>query len=395
MRRNGFLPVFTTAFALLSSLASANELSAELDISYRWFPKAPLDPRQSSDDGFVKWRAEYFHDWNDGDSRFVATPVMRWRQDNDGLVRTDGDLEEFYVRHTAANNDFYLGVRKLFWGVTESVHLVDIVNQIDTIEDIDGEDKLGQPMLQWSSQHGWGTLDVLLMPLFRERRFPGSDARLRPGLPVSRDAVYESGDSDHQLDAAVRWSQFIGDWDFGVSHFSGTAREPLLVPTAGGELQPFYPLLEQTGLDLQATKGSWLWKLEVAGREQLDTRNTRVAGGFEYSLYGIGDSDADLGLIIEYLFDDRGERALTPFEDDVFVGARLAFNDVQGSEVLAGVIADRHGKGQVMSLEAGRRLGDRWKLSLTARLFHDQEPEQLLYSYRDEDFVTLELATYF
>jgi len=390
------LHALAAAILSLPVLAGANDLSLQLDVAYRWFPQEPADPRQYSDDGFVKLRAEWFHDWNDGDTRVVATPTVRWRQADDGTTRTDGDFEELYWRHTVGANDFYAGARKLFWGVTESVHLVDIVNQTDVIEDVDGEDKLGQPMVQWSSQHEWGDVDVILMPYFRERRFPGTEGRLRPGLPVSNDAIYESSDEENHLDAAVRWSRYVGDWDIGLSHFSGTAREPLFVlAPSGDELQPYYAQLEQTGLDVQATKGGWLWKLEAASRYQLGERSTRAAGGFEYTFYGVTDEGADLGVIAEYLFDDLGDRATTPFEDDVFVGARLAFNDVQGSEVLAGVILDREDDARFWSVEASRRLGERFKLSLTARIFSGLVPADVLYSYRNEDFVTVNLATYF
>ena len=48
-----------------------------------------------------------------------------------------------------------LGVDKVFWGTTEFVHLVDIVNQTDLVEDVDGEDKLGQPTVNLSVPSDW------------------------------------------------------------------------------------------------------------------------------------------------------------------------------------------------------------------------------------------------
>ena len=41
-----------------------------------------------------------------------------------------------------------VGAAKVFWGTAESRHLVDIINQTDAVEDIDEEDKLGQPMVK-------------------------------------------------------------------------------------------------------------------------------------------------------------------------------------------------------------------------------------------------------
>jgi len=45
-----------------------------------------------------------------------------------------------------------VGINSVFWRVVESNHLVDILNQTDLIEDIDGEEKLGQPMISLSTQ---------------------------------------------------------------------------------------------------------------------------------------------------------------------------------------------------------------------------------------------------
>ncbi|MDD7885073.1 hypothetical protein [Flavivirga sp. 57AJ16] len=42
--------------------------------------------------------------------------------------------------------------------MTESNHLVDIINQTDAVETFDGEEKLGQPMVQLS----WGTDNIIL-----------------------------------------------------------------------------------------------------------------------------------------------------------------------------------------------------------------------------------------
>ena len=54
----------------------------------------------------------------------------------------------------------------MFWGVTESVHLVDIINQTDFAGDIDGEDKLGQTMLSLMLQRDWGEITAFVLPAF-------------------------------------------------------------------------------------------------------------------------------------------------------------------------------------------------------------------------------------
>jgi hypothetical protein len=103
------------------------------------------------------------------------------------------------------------------------------------------------------------------MPYFRERTFPGQRGRLRTAkLVETEQATYQSSAKRFHPDLAVRWSKSLGVFDVGVSHFYGTSREPTLLPrvdeSEGTSLIPHYSLIHQTGVDLQATVGSWLWK---------------------------------------------------------------------------------------------------------------------------------------
>ena len=160
-------------------------------------------------------------------------------------------------------------------------------------------------------------------------------------------------------------------------------------------LVPFYDIAEQFGLDVQWTHDAWLWKAETI------TRNTDFAGrfwaltaGFEYTLYQVL-GDADLGLIAEYLYDDRGDRATTAFQDDVFVGGRLAMNDVAGSELLFGGIVDRDNGSTFFNLEGSRRLSNNWTVDLQARVFVGLEPGDFLYDLRRDDHLLLAFRRFF
>ncbi len=320
------------------------------------------------------------------------------RLDQHDAERSHFDLRELYWRKSFASAELAIGLRKVFWGVTESRHLVDIINQTDFVENLDGEDKLGQPMISLSLVKDWGNLEFFLLPYFRERTYAGMEGRPRLRFIVDTDnAVFESGAERQHLDWAARWSHYLGDFDIGVAHFSGTAREPRFVPRFGSGLPvliPHYDQLEQTSLDLQATKGAWLWKLELAGGEQQQRRFTAAVAGFEYTLYGIFESAADLGLIAEYQFDDRGAAA-TPFDDDVAVGGRLAFNDTQSSELLLVTAIDVASKGRFTSIEGSRRFGQNYKGSLEIRIISNIAAGDLFADLRDDDYLELSFARFF
>ena len=78
---------------------------------------------------------------------------LNWDKDP---LRTYWDLREVYYQKAKNNWEINVGLKKIFWGVTESAHLVDIINQSDQLKSFDGEEKLGQPMVQFS----WFTSNV-------------------------------------------------------------------------------------------------------------------------------------------------------------------------------------------------------------------------------------------
>lgn len=100
-------------------------------------------------------------------------------------------------------------------------------------------------------------------------------------------------------------------------------------------LEGCYQQIDQTGLAVQVTVAAWLWKLElVSVKEHAHGRNSAAVGGFEYSVFSIGGTNADLGLIAEYQFNDRAGSRQPVSRNGLAVGFRWAFNDIDSSEIL-------------------------------------------------------------
>ena len=162
-------------------------------------------------------------------------------------------------------------------------------------------------------------------------------------------ADHEPGAGRWYPGLAIRYSNSFGAWDAGVYQFHGLAREPsfgLALDAAGAPvLAPFYEIVNQTGADMQYTAGAWLWKLEALLRQ--GQRNRRGAeenyaaavGGFEYTVWAVLETGADLGLLV-------------------------------------GAIRDLSDGTSLFTLEASRRIGDRYKLTVEARLFSDVHAQQ-------------------
>ncbi|WP_444946073.1 hypothetical protein ACJJIP_01330 [Microbulbifer sp. VTAC004] len=386
---------FFPLMAALSQAPVANELTGYAGLEARAFTADPADSIQSDAGISASLSLEYYRDLDDGNQRFVASAFGRW--DSEDGERSHGDLGELYWWKAYDSFELYAGVRKVFWGVTETLHLVDVINQDDALENIDGEDKLGQPMVNLLMERDWGTLEVYGLLGFRERQFAGREGRLRASLPVDEGgAIYQSDREEKHIDWALRYSHVLGDWDLGLSHFSGTNRDPLLLSSNDGLLTPYYAQVDQTGVDIQTTRGDWLWKFEaISFKPRGEDRQTAAVGGFEYSLYGIRETVADLGLLMEYQFDDRRGPWSTANQNDIAVGVRYALNNTQDTEFLLAVSTDLDNGSRFTNLEVTHRLDDRWLLEAEARFFGNADEGDPTYSLRNDDYLQLELRRYF
>lgn len=393
----------STLLSLLSAGVSAGEwdLGAEVGGELRtFFEEAPRPEQFDTLQPSLLLTGDVRYTFDNRRHKIVFVPYARL--DAQDQERTHFDLREAYYRYAGREVEVLVGVAKVFWGVTESRHLVDIVNQTDAVEDIDEEDKLGQPMVKLTLLKSWGQLDLFVLPYFRERPFPGRDGRLRFGLVIDTDqARYEDGDRQWNTDFAVRYSKVIGDWDIGVTGFSGNSREPVFELGTGADDQPVivpvYTKINQGGLDIQYTKDAWLFKFEGIVREGQGDLFAATVAGFEYTFYGITDSGADLGILMEHLYDGRDtvRAPVTVQDNDLFLGARLALNDTQDTSILAGTITDLEDGSSSGLVEAERRFGNSWKGEVEARFFFFNDEDNVSNAFKDESLITVRMTRFF
>ena len=387
--------------------AQSIDFSGDLSLQTRWFPETPIFPGQRPGSGGVVVEPSLYFDITDRAS-FTFTPLYRY--DSADSRRTHADLREAYLLmygDWGENSwELRLGVDRVFWGVVELHNLVDVVNQFDLIEHPREEAKLGQPMAYLTISGTWGTAEWLLLPYHRERTFPGTSGRFRARLPLVDDALYESSAEERHIDLAVRYSNSIGPLDFGLSAFAGTNREPAFVPAlqAGvvpDENTPFIPYYEQIrqfGVDAQLTTGDWLYKLEAihrSGARNLRGREKDYGAfilGLERNVYAVFGSPADMVLLAEWHNDSRGSLATNAWANDVYVGASVAFNDVEGTELIAGILGDLSRSYRALNLGLRRRLSDSWSMRFEVIAQLSADPRDLTYDGRRDSFLGLDFT---
>lgn len=393
-------PARVLAAALLCAATNAAwaeiEFSGKIDLEATLFNETAGQSQQKDSNLSILIQPQWV--WQDETQSNLVQFSPMLRVDQNDNHRSHGDIRELYWIHVQDDWELRTGLRKEFWGVTEFQHLVDVINQTDQVDSVSGEEKLGQPMVNLSLIRDSGIWDFYLLPSFRERTFASIDGRPSYGLNVSKNATYESTDKDGHLDAAIRWSQNF-DWlDLTLSAFQGTNREPVLkTGLENGQvvLVPHYEQMTQFGGTAQAIEGDWLLKLELIYRDSTSAQYSAVQTGFEYSLYGIADSDIDLGLISEYGWDERGKSASSIMQNDLFGGLRFAFNDEAGTEILAGVGRDLDFDTTSFSAEASQRLNNDWKISGEMRLVDASNSADPVYRFRKDDYIKGTLSWYF
>ena len=376
--------------SILFSQLILGEIIGELSFDNRYFFNAGLQEQKKNHTSF-SFSPEIFQD----NSNRIFHFKVKLRKDSEDSGRNLNDIQELYLINILEDKEIKYGVSKEFWGVTETSHRVDIINQTDFTEGFDGEEKLGQPMIKISLERQWGLLDIYTLLGFRERNFSGKKGRLRLPLPINeKGSLYSSSSKNKRADFAVRWSNYYDDFDIAISHFSGTSREPRFLPSANkiNELVPVYEVIDQTGLEIQYLLDSLAIKGEVISRSGQGERFTAATYGLEYTQVGVLQSRIDLGWVVEFNHDDRLESS--PF----VLGTRFSFNDIYDSQILSGFILNDKSKELGFLLEASRRIGECCLLSLEGIYFDDTEEDngqkKLFQAFKEDDFLRAEFIYY-
>ncbi|WFE89825.1 hypothetical protein K1718_00240 [Roseibium porphyridii] len=392
-------PLILLAGAVFAVQANAGELefSGYVGADATYFPET----------GFSAGQLAHFQ------GGLLARPELKWtteerdtllkfaafgRLDSADTDRSHFDIREAFVFHDFGELETLAGINKVFWGVTESRQLVDIINQRDALEYNDRDARLGQPMVQLTTRQDWGELSFFAMTGFRKVQFPGDNGRFLLPLPIDEGAaVFEDSAEEWAPDFAARYSNTFGNLDVGVSAFHGTSREPRLVlDGAGTAYIPYYDRITQGGLEVQYTWDALLLKFEGIVREgQGDTFGALVTGA-EYTLSQIAGTDGDLGLIGEYLYDGRTVfHPFTPYDNDVFLGLRYAANDERDTSALLGSAIDLDDGSMAIRAEFETRIAEGFTLDADAQFFVPHGSNSDLKPLENDGFISVTIKRHF
>jgi len=192
---------------------------------------------------------------------------------------------------------------------------------------------------------------------------------------------------------AVRYKNTFGNLDLGVNYFHGLSRgaEIIHVQTT---MDVYYPVINQFGGDFQYTMPNLLLKMEAIYRICEIGKFGAFVTGFEYTQSNFLKTGGDLGLVCEYLYDERGTSTISSMDNDLFLGLRFLGNDISSTQILIGGILDMSKSTQLYSITASRRLNEVFKLELKGNWYNDVSPEEFLYLFKNDSMLQLKLFMY-
>jgi len=118
--------------------------------------------------------------------------------------------------------------------------------------------------------------------------------------------------------------------------------------------------------------------------------------GLEYTLNNIDGNGLDIGVIDEYLYDERDAFALSGLQNDVFYGSRLAFNDINDTAILVGGSVDVDTQTNLLTLEASRRIANNLNMTLEACFLDSISSQELfLLFFKQDNFLAISFSKYF
>ena len=369
-RRAALLPGLLAIFASLTGYAAWAEIRTEhrgeITAEASWYPQGAAHAGQKNSFVHTEVRPELVIY---GD---VAEALIQPRISGGTAGEGTIDFREANVTTRLGDADILIGSTILFWGKVESYNPVDVVNAKDFNRGVMRSEKRGAPMLRLSWPAGTGQLSLLAID-FTKNIYPGVASRERPALPIAKEASYSGGAKREDIANAVRWSGYFGDIDLGISWFRGTGLAPRLLPQADGTLKPDYSRITQTGLDVQYLWADSALKVELVRRsgqyDRLGTARSYQAGvvGIEHNLFGVMDSGHDIVLIGEYAGDSRMELTHSGFQNDLTVGTRWLWNDIEDTKILGLLTHDLENGAQTATVSIDRRINDQLTFEASAR----------------------------
>ncbi len=298
-------------------------------------------------------------------------------------------LDELYASYDFDEDQLMAGRNIRFWGALEVRNIVDGFNPVDVRSGPFENDKMGAWNAAWTHYTDTGSLSLIAKFYEEDQKmakppyvyyffppFARYDSDLQTEKSRTRPTVYlrysGSTETEYPLDYAV------------ILQHGYDAQRYFLPDGPLNGTQPV-TLTEQAYLVNKAMTydtlvvGETLFKLEALYTDVIDNKHIadyyHIGAGVEHTLTQV-HGDADLGLLAEYYryeaLESGPERytdleLFQIFQNDLFVGVRYSWNNLNDASLVGGVVSDLEYNEQSWYAQYETRLFDTLKFNLDYR----------------------------
>ncbi|POB13766.1 hypothetical protein [Halobacteriovorax sp. DA5] len=386
-----------TGALTLSSLHTFADGRGEVSLNFRGYVEDAttlLGEDQPNELAFVKVALEDRGDWSGWEYNLSLIGRADEKYQDNSYV----DFNEFNIGRSFGNWQASVGQHMFMWSRLEAYHVVDVINSRINDGNIERFEKLGETSVVLSHYTSIGTMKFIYMPYFKEAFYPDSKMRIFDGLSPQKQNIVKgntitNSDEDNQFDQfAVYYAHQFGDLDltvFAIDHIDRT--RPIFAAASvpdllAGNINAYYLDVVDYGTAATYFWGEQTFKFEYLYSDFNVDDSVSIldyTGGqreiFNYQLASIGheytynyDNNWSSGFYTEYqrvlgVGKDKRSQAQI-FQNDLFIGHRLALNDAYSNEFMLGLYIDLERAGETLYyLSYERRLNNAWKMKLNFR----------------------------
>lgn len=392
-----------------------------------------LEARQFEDDGhsdtFENQRAieaHYSGKGDFGDKFFILSFAARYDdQDKDRNLLWPEDI--YLTTPMFEASTFIVGYQIFNFSYMEAFHPLDVINARILDVSIVNADKMGELVMGFETELGQGNFRFYLMPYPTRPIIPGKSSRLRLNADFHKSVwIGQDGEepdwSDHFL---ISWERSFDSLDLMFVTSKSMDRSRLIMGTENytefkGTVYPdssdFFTLFFYerffSGVNFVYNfesfqmKGSLAYSYYLAEDEiytpvglQRPYDHSIAAFGFEKQISHSNGTDSTLLIEGQKVFVNQDDIDNYALQNDVFIGWRWAFNDVNSKELTFGTMADlssslHEGFSQ---LKYSQRMFETWKIELFVIDYYIPDKANLnaLGLFRDKEHFSIKLTRYF
>jgi hypothetical protein len=326
-------------------------------------------------------------------------------------------LRELYVQAGFDKFSIKLGQQIVVWGKADAAIITDVVSPRDTSEFIfiELEDaRFGQPMLATDIYTDHGNLFVFISPHPLTDRAPADDTRYDRQLPGTDLFAVKTDDlTCSDVEYGVRWEAFFEKTDVSLMagrFFANTAVYDV-APSYDSEGKPILiescPSYAMMGMAATHAKGSFLFTAESAFKHELALQGLDALQGY----VAVKKNIFDVSLGVHYNANDRYQvsvevshryvpgsmKHLAVTDKNSTAGYFTLTKDFLHQTLAAEYMVYYHIQNQnaVHQFRLTRDVTDNFQIIAAGGFFNIRDEESVLWAYKDEDRLTMEIKYFF